>query len=429
MPVTVGMSRAFMTEYGLTALSISFVYCLVRSERLSNGPANLKLGIVGGLGMLMKINFLLVLAPAAVVLYWRRRHGHPASPESSRLLPRFFTRHPLAAAAAVAAVIAASWYAFNFVRIVGFTLRVSVGAITHYQAASRLIWLRDFVQYAISTYYAAALILAGAAVLWIVIRGGRAKFGEREALLASWFLPGFLAAFVGSHGDFRYTLVVLPPLAIALAASVAFLCGRLPAARLAGIAALAGFLGFPLLQYAAVTVNLPRLPETVYGAGWLLLGKRLGWAHPPDNRGDWGQIRIVEAARMMVPPGAAPANVIVGVEHPYFNSNILNYLDARGDGPLRFHSFGFDPDSPPEQALENALARIGSLDPALIVMAEGFGPDELQEFINRVNEPVRRMLDSGELPFRRAGEIELTPRVRAVLYRRHRNEAAARGVR
>jgi hypothetical protein len=136
-------------------------------------------------------------------------------------------------------------------------------------------------------------------------------------------------------------------------------------------------------------------------------------------------MRIVEAARTMVPAGTAPVNVIVGVEHPYFNSNILNYFDAYDDGPLRFHSFGFDPDSPPEQALETALIRIRDLDPAVIVMAEGFGPDELQGFINRVNEPIREMLDRGELPFRRAEEFGLTPRVKAVLYRRDREGTSA----
>jgi hypothetical protein len=214
-------------------------------------------------------------------------------------------------------------------------------------------------------------------------------------------------------------------LAIALAASVTLLFERLFANHGLRTAALAALLVFPGLQYAALTENIANLPETVYSGGWLVLSKHLGWAHPPDNEGNWGQMRIVEAARMMVPAGTAPVNVIVGVEHPYFNSNILNYLDAYDDGPLRFHSLGFDPDSPSEQALENALIRIRDLDPAVIVMAEGFGPDELQGFINRVNEPIREMLDRGELPFRRAEEFGLTPRVKAVLYRRDREGTSA----
>jgi hypothetical protein len=293
-----------------------------------------------------------------------------------------------------------------------------VGAITHYQAASRLIWLRDFAQYAISTYYGAALILAGAAIVWVAARGVRSTWGEREALLASWFLPGFVAAFVGSHGDFRYTLVVLPPLAIALAASVTLLCEQLFVNQAVRTATTVVFLLFPALQYAALTVNISSLPDSGYSGGWPVLSKHLGWAHPPDNEGNWGQMRIVEAARTMGSAGTAPVNVIVGVEHPYFNSNILNYLDAYDDGPLRFHSFGFDPDSPSEQALDNALTRILSFEPVLVVMAEGFETDELQGFINRVNEPIREMLNRGEMPFRRAGEVGLTPRVRAVLYRR-----------
>jgi 4-amino-4-deoxy-L-arabinose transferase-like glycosyltransferase len=95
MPIAIGMSRAFMTEYGLTALSICFLYYLVRSERLSNGTANLNLGIVGGLGMLMKINFLFVLVPVAVTLYYRRRHGHPEPEKSAAFVPRMFTQSPV----------------------------------------------------------------------------------------------------------------------------------------------------------------------------------------------------------------------------------------------------------------------------------------------------------------------------------------------
>ena len=67
------------------------------------------------------------------------------------------------------------------------------------------------------------------------------------------------------------------------------------------------------------------------------------------------------------------------------------------------------PAAPPDQALENALARIRSHDPVVIVMKERFGPNELQGFMNRVNEPILEILDSGEVPVSKAGEIELTP--------------------
>ena len=146
-----------------------------------------------------------------------------------------------------------------------------------------------------------------------------------------------------------------------------FLGERFIANQAARIVAMAAFLAFPGVQYAALTFRMPSLPGTVYSGGWLVLSKHLGWAHPPDDQGNWGQARIVDAVRTMIPAEAAQVNVVVGVEHPYFNSNILNYLDACDDGPLRFHSFGFDPDSPPDQALENALARIRDLDPAVIV--------------------------------------------------------------
>ena len=418
-PVTIGMSRAFMTEFGLVALIISFLYYLVASDHFRLGSQNLKLGFVGGLGMLMKINFLLVAAPVLVAILYRarRKPSGESTAEANRVL-EWYARHPVWSISATAALVAGSWYAFNLAEVVEFTLRYSIGSIGLYQAAGRDLWLWGAALVAISTYYAGAALLLGSLAIVYLVLGARFRLKESTMILLSWFLPGGAAAFVGSHGDYRYVLAVLPPVAIFIAVSVKHICEWLRPNRTIQAMTAAAFCTFPLYCYVALTFPLPAWPETLQVGKIPMFRRHLGWARPPDQYGDWGQDRIVAAARELSVGADKPANVIVGVEHPFFNANVLGYLNARDDGPLRFHSLGFDPDTPIEIALRSGQQRLQGLNPSVIVMAEGFKQEELQGFINRLNEHIKDMLVQRQLPFQRSTEIQLTPSVRAVLYRR-----------
>lgn len=447
MPVTIGMSRAFMTEFGLVAFIIVFIYYLAQSNHFRSVVSNLKLGIVGGLGMLMKISFLLVAAPILVTMICRKLRNSPEeSLAGHRPVLKWFAKHPLWTIGGTASLVAGTWYAFHLASVVEFTLQYSVGSIGHYQAASGGIWLRDAAQIAVSTYYTAAVFLLGGFATGYLAR--RAKLRSRDAppnpgargrgktliggstdhpvnrstertmILLSWFLPGAVAAYFGRHQDVRYLLPVLPPVAIFLAVSLNSVCDWVQASRRTRALAAVAFCLFPLYCHAALTFPLPGLPETLQVGRVVIFRRHLGWARPPDQYGNWGQDRIVAAARELSAGAAEPVNVIVGVEHPFFNANVLGYLNARDNGKLRFHSLGFDPDTPVDVALRNALERIRGLNPSVIVMAEGFEPRELQGFINRLNGYITDRLAKDQLPFQRAAEIQLTPTVKAVLFRR-----------
>src|SRR2546427_4281481 len=72
MPLVYGLSRTVMTEYGLAALVLVSLYCLVTSEGLTRGAANFALGVVIGLGLLMKILFpAFVAGPLLAAWLWR----------------------------------------------------------------------------------------------------------------------------------------------------------------------------------------------------------------------------------------------------------------------------------------------------------------------------------------------------------------------
>ena len=76
MPLAYGLSRAFLADYGLTALVIVWLYYLVASEQLSHSLIDLVLGMLLGLGLLMKVLFpAYIVGPLLLTWWWRRRSG------------------------------------------------------------------------------------------------------------------------------------------------------------------------------------------------------------------------------------------------------------------------------------------------------------------------------------------------------------------
>ena len=417
LPVAIGMSRAYMTDYGLTALTVAFVYGLEKSEGLRDGPANCLVGVVGGLGLLMKITFPpVVLAPFLAT--WASRWGAPGNGSLRGTRFSWYSRSPVLSIALTAGLIASTWYVFNLPQVVRFSVRSAYGDIAgHYALASRWVWLRDLGNFSLSSYYALVVLALAARELWRLASGRGWEWSHRSTMLASWFWLPAVAVWLANQEDPRYALVVLPPLAIWTASRVSTLVagpGRRTAAALWSIL----FVALPVLGSAALTFPTPALGNGIRVGPFLFLGRNLGWAHAPDRVGDWGQIRALQAMKSMAPGARPPSFVIVGVEHPYFNANLLGYLNARENGPFRFTSFGFDPDTPHQEALDRALNRMRELNPRFIIMAEGFPERELLAFLNRLNGEIRVKLDSGALPYRRRMEVGLTGSIRAIIYAR-----------
>ena len=379
MPITIGMSRAFMTEYGLVAFVVAFLYYLVESHHFRDRTAAIKLGVVAGLGLLMKINFLIVAGPLLAVIIARRRQEGLSG-----------ASWPLGLAAGMAGLIAGPWYAFNAPEMLSFISSVWLGQIENYQISNRLDWLSNAARVALSPYYSWGLLIIGSALLSSV-RPALRPPSQRFVLLLSWFVPGALMAFYGAVQDYCYLLVILPPIALGLAETCRrVLRSLLPSKLLAPTLAL--LLVSPVLGFIALSEP----------TGWLSLFRRpIGWARLPGSHGAWGQQRIVEAVRRLAPQRPGPRNVVVGIEHPYLNSTLLNCINARHDGALQFHTLAFEPDP------SSALARVRRLSPDVIVLPEGFPKTELEEFLNRSNESLRQSLVARELPYRRTGKVQL----------------------
>ncbi|HZS49875.1 MAG TPA: glycosyltransferase family 39 protein [Bryobacterales bacterium] len=407
MPLSYGLSRVFMVDYGLSALVIVWLYCLAVSERLTRGSVNFLLGIVLGLGLLMKVTFPAFIAgPLLVTLLAKRRQ--PATPASESFwLWRWCAERPLAAIALPGMAVAATWYAWNLSSVLEYAWQGAYGRIgAAYGAGGLSRWLLAAVNQGMSVYYTVALLIAVLAARRSAARSG--PWTRGTIFVLAWLIPPFLCCLVSSNREVRLALPLLPAAALLLSAAIFAGAGR-PAIRAALAASAAAA---PVLLYAGMSFPAAarRLPTGQVGP-FFLLSRDLVWAHAPDSKGDWGQQRVLDKIAELGRPNAGKRYVVIGVEHSYFNANLLSYLNAYSQYPFYFTSLGYA-----EASVNAAVERLYSLNARFLIMTAGFPPAELPPLFNRVNAGVQRQLDQGMAPFHARARIQLSPPVEAVIY-------------
>jgi 4-amino-4-deoxy-L-arabinose transferase-like glycosyltransferase len=412
MPLAFGLSRAFMAEYGLAALVIVWLYYLEASGGFTRGSANFMLGVVLGFGLLMKVLFPAFIAGPLLLVWLRRqrtRQARSAPPAETFWLWRACARWPPAAILAPSVVIAGSWYAFNLPAVLRFAWESAYGGVgKEYHAGGFTRWLLMFLNEGAGFYYAAALALLGSLCL-AIYKPRRPAGGSAAWLLLSWLGPPFAAMAAGRNHLIRFVLPLLPVFAIALAVSIFHLGSRwiLQAALALALAV------FPQRLYAKLSYfrHDAGHEHAVRWGPFVLSGSELGWAHPPVWQSPWEHRRLLEALRRLAGDADRPEYVIVGVEHVYLNANLLSYLNAYDEYPLRFTSLGYAESSP-----GRAVERIYSLDARFLIFGEGF--EDLPEFLNRVNSEVQARAARGELPYHLQAEVPLAHRMKALIYER-----------
>ncbi len=407
MPLSYGLSRVFMVDYGLSALIIVWLYYLAASEHLRRGRVNCLLGIVLGLGLLMKVTFPAYIAGPLLLTLLAKRRQSPVLASESFWLWRWCAERPLAAIALPGMALAATWYASNFRSVLEYAWQGAYGRIAAaYGAGGVSRWLLAAVNEGISIYYIVALLIA---VLASLRRGARSgPWAGGTMFVLAWLVPPFLCYLASSNREVRLVLPLLPAAALILSAAI-FAGARRVAVR---AALAAGAAAAPLLLYAGMSFPAAarRLP-TIQAGPFFLSSRDLVWAHAPDSKGDWGQQRVLDRIAELGRPNAGKRYVVVGVEHSYFNANLLSYLNAYSQYPFYFTSLGYA-----EASVNAAVERLYSLNARFLIMAGGFPAGELAPLFNRVNAGMQQRLDQGIVPFHARARIRLSPPIEAVVY-------------
>ncbi len=367
MPLAYGLSRNFMAEYGLATLVIIFLYYLIAHDQ------PFLLGLLLGLGLLLKVLFPAFIAGPLLLQLYRKRSWWSLP---LILLP--------------ALTLAATWYAYNWRSLLDFAFQSAYGSIApDYSAGGLGAWLLLCINQGTSFYYAVVLIPA-----ILCLRCHR-------PLLAAWLLPPLLALALGRNQLIRFLLPLLPVFALVLAAAI-FSLGR----RWTLQTALALLLAiYPYRLFAALTYRTPNPSHAVTLGPFVVYSHDLGWARPPVHEDPSDHRRLLAAVHRLALDATRPFYAVLTMDHTYLNANLLNYLNAYENYPVRFTSLGYAETSP-----QRALERIQHFDARFLLAGEGFRG--LPAFLNRLR------LDRGELPFHLVAEVPLAPPMRVLIYER-----------
>ena len=113
-PLIFAMSREFLVEYGLMVIVISWFYFLLKSDSFRERRIAYALGVVLGLGLLMKISFpLYIFAPTLFILaslFREERKVTVALLKNTAII------------VGIAVLIAAPWYIRNFESVLNFAI-------------------------------------------------------------------------------------------------------------------------------------------------------------------------------------------------------------------------------------------------------------------------------------------------------------------
>jgi 4-amino-4-deoxy-L-arabinose transferase-like glycosyltransferase len=221
LPQMFGLTTLYMVEYGLAAITVAAIWCLIQSEDLTRIRWVVLFSVLAGLGALQKIIFPLYVMPLFAWCIFRRimNRNAPDSPSIKRTL---------AALILPAAIIAGPWYALNF-RIAakraffsGFSQQEAdlYGTGNPFTAAAIKKYLVMLINEGIGApYFCVAIAVA---MIWIVllISHRRRERSQNDKggwlILALWAVP-FLVFLFGHNKLARFTAPILPIFAILLA--------------------------------------------------------------------------------------------------------------------------------------------------------------------------------------------------------------------
>ncbi len=377
MPLLYGLSRWFLVECGLTAM-VCLGICLIAAWNEFDGAWKaFLLGIICGLGLLMKMSFpLYVLIPT---LYFAIK----ARASALRVQ----------ALVATALVMALPWYFFNIRSVLDTALRAgSIESAKFYGTGDVLSWagisnyLTNLFNAGPTLYFIALPLLLVGFVRAIPAAGRRGLL-----LCALWGSPLLFLVF-GHYRDLRYAAPLFPALALALAILIESALSNQKIK--AGVVACA-LLALPLFSMLQTSFGILGTRRLEMG-GLLFVAPRLDYARKYDSAG-WPQQEILlDIYRAAKFAGGESKSVILGTDSVRFNADNFQLAAIRNKLPFDITTIAYQTD------LAELLLLLDSA--AYFIHKEG-GEPQAANFNSLGGEALKHVHESGrfvELPIARA---------------------------
>lgn len=409
MPLMFTCSHEFLVECGLTALVTLWIYLLLKSDLFSVTGYKVLLGIVLGLGLLMKVSFpLYVCGPAMVALLARiRRHSF------RRLVP---VLQDVSLVAVIGYAVASIWYVPNFPSVMRFAFSTSFGKIageygmgSPWSLVTMMRYLRQVANYGISLYYAALFCIALAIWFSRKVRTKQRPAIDTTRLVAlAWLLVPLAVCIVGKNKDIRYLAPSLPVVALAISC----LLGNVLRGRAGRIAVVLACV-FPLTMTVYMVLPAEQLNLSVEYKRLVLIPDktRENPAFPYSPREEkWPIEAMLEFIDNDARHEKGPTKAMLVVGHHYINHNTLWYYTVLHGHPLEVLTAGSLPKGATVSEINVVLE-----DCEYVISKTGYrGPD----FLNDRNAAFWEPLEAGSLPFRLVKSYDLPDDSVAEVYKR-----------
>ena len=416
MPLTIGLSRYFLTEFGLMILTIMWVYVQLQSENFSKRIYIIPLGVILGLGMLMKVTFpVYISGPILWGLATLAWGGHAGKKLLSILANSFCVL-------GIGLLIASAWYLPNLYWITRTIFDVSYGKYTNIYSMGEVFEIQTLLRYwqhvingGISSYYFFAfLLLFGFKVIkfiklrkWNIsdtaINESETPKGSLSMLLTWFFIPFIIFSFAGTK-DIRFLLPAFPAFGIIMAKTITEVLGNEPF-RAAKVGLLLVF-PFIFLAYMSIPSNIR---VTLNVGPFTVIAPYLWYTHQPLKQ-DWKQNQIIDTIKNDSLDHGVEIDSPIGVipNHMYFNELNFAYSAVSQDVIYRFQASSSLLGS--KDDFDDEIEKVLTME--YVIIKTG---DEGQFAFN---SEITDLLLDGSLPFTEIGRFDLPDGSEGILYRK-----------
>lgn len=361
LPLIYGLARWYMVEYAMTALvAVTYWLALEAADNVSLAPAT-ALGVVCGLGLLLKADFPVFALPILIYAF-QRRASHRLPLVLSILTPCL--------------ALAAPWYLYHWRATLDNAIAAGYGSPALVQGTGPIFSMRAISAYfrlvadrGVSVYY----LLLGSAASIVLISQRKLKLFRQVSPLLLWLIP-FLLFLLGGNKDVRYIAPILPAFALAVGCCVdAATEGRRWIA--------AAVLIFPFVSLLAISF------------GWPYHARDAGYAQRYDSN-TWGQDEILTAiAGDSVYRYGERKTILLATDRGRFNADNFQLAVMQRQLPLQVETTAYDDSA--DGVVRHAKGA------AYVVYKEGGEPES--QFFNKYCSDLvawlRHSPDWQEMPF------------------------------
>lgn len=389
IPLTIGLSHHFFTEFLLSVLVLAFLYHLLIHFERQNIQTTLALGLIFGLGLLTKVNFpIYIIFPTLYIL-------------TLSVIDKSFkwkTASLSIISILIGMLIASIWYVPNIKKMWEFAISTSFGDISKIYGSPDVFNINVIVRYVYNVIELAVslphFIIIVISFIYALISDHKLFKNTKVMFLISSFVPTLSIFMFSVNKDLRYILPLLAPLSVL---TIYFLSQYLSyLTKIIMITLL--FIQFFIVSYK------PTKKLNEY------------YLYKFNSTINWQNQDIVSYIDSKLQNHQKDSRYnIVAIEHPYLNANNLSYYSSLIKNSRRplFSSLGYVETDP-----NKSIERLEGLNSTFIIFLDTYQDEVKDNPFNKTNDSVYQYITSKSNEFTLSKTLNIDGNTTVKIYER-----------